>query len=152
MKKKTFWTYLGRLLIAVILVIVISLLGIFIFDRYNPATSDFKNMYSNSYWDELDGFMSYDELKKGEARFDYTSPEYESPYDEDDTVLEKINKSRYSEELNLIIDSLNRRLTTIKNELNNINAAHTAIPDVTPNIINFKGLFWVFLFFTDASP
>lgn len=64
MKKKTFWTYLGRSLIAVILVIVISLLGIFIFDRYNPATSDFKNMYSNSYWDELDGFMSYDELKK----------------------------------------------------------------------------------------
>ena len=121
MKKKTFWTYLGRLLIAVILVIVISLLGIFIFDRYNPATSDFKNMYSNSYWDELDGFMSYDELKKGEARFDYTSPEYESPYDEDDTVLEKINKSRYSEELNLIIDSLNRRLTTIKNELNTLN-------------------------------
>ncbi len=121
MKKKTFWTYLGRLLIAVILVIAISLIGIFIFDRYKPATSSFKNMYSTSYWDELDGFMSYDELKKGEARFDYTSSEYESPYDEDDTTLEKINKSRYSEELNLIIDSLNKRLTTIKNELYTLN-------------------------------
>lgn len=125
MKKKTFWTYLGRLLIAVILVVVISLLGIFIFDRYDSAKTNYKNMYPNSYWDELDGFMSYEELKKGEARYDYNSPEYESPYDDDDTILEKINKSRYSEELNLLVDSLNKRTTTIKNELATLNKVET---------------------------
>lgn len=121
MKKKTFWTYLGRLLIAIILVIAISLLGIFIFDRYKSEDANFKNMYPNSYWDELEGFKSYTELKKGEERYDYNSPEYENPYDEDDTLLQKITKARYTEELNLLVDSMNNRLTAIKNELKKLN-------------------------------
>lgn len=121
MKKKSLWSYIGKLLIALILIALISLVGIFIFDRYNPSTDSFSNKYKDSYWDELKGFQTYDELKKGEAKYDLNSSEYVSPYDEDDTILEKIYKARYVEELDQLIKSLESRSTTIKNEITSLN-------------------------------
>lgn len=121
MKKKSFWIYVGRVLIALILIAVISLVGIFMFDRYQPSADSYENEYADSYWDELKGFKTYDELKKGEESYDYTSPNYQSPYSEDDTLLEKINKARYQEELNLLIKEMETRETKIKNELKALN-------------------------------
>lgn len=121
MKKKTFWSYVGKLLLALILIALISVVGIFVFDRYQPSEDSVSNRYEDSYWDELKGFQTYEELKKGEERYDLNSPEYESPYDEDDTLLEKINKARYDAELNQLITSLQKRKTEVKNELASLN-------------------------------
>lgn len=117
MKKNPFWTYLRRALVAIICVVILSLVGIFIFDRYDPSNSSFTNVYSDDYWNSLDGFAKYEELKHDEDKYSIYSSKYVSPYDEDDNIFDKINKSRYTEELELITKPINDKLVSYRNKL-----------------------------------
>lgn len=120
MKKKTIWSYLKRIIIAVICVTILSFVGIYVFDKYDSTNSDFDNMYSSEYWDKLEGFKKYEELKADEDKYNILSSKYESPYDEDDNVFDKINKSRYVEELDLVVKPINNNLVSLKNQLANL--------------------------------
>lgn len=121
MKKTTFWTYLKRILFATICVVVLSLVGIFIFDRYDSYDSTFTNKYSNEYWDTLDGFKKYEELKSDEDVNNIYSSKYQSPFDEDDNIYDKINKARYIEELDSVTKTISDKLVALKNRLSVLN-------------------------------
>ena len=64
MKKHAFWTYLGRGLIALICILIISFIGIFSFDRYKGVSANNKD--KDTYWSKLEGFKTYDDLKDAE--------------------------------------------------------------------------------------
>lgn len=129
MKKKTFWTYLGRGLIALICILILSLIGIFVFDRYTPAKAQgSNNIKDDNYWLQLEGFKSYGDLLADENKYNILSPEYVSPfYHEDGTAMttyEKIHTARYNEEMDYVIKPLSDRLTKIDIELKNLNSVY----------------------------
>ena len=74
MKKHAFWTYLGRGLIALICILIISFIGIFNFDRYKGVSANNKD--KDTYWSKLEGFKTYDDLKADENKYNITSTEY----------------------------------------------------------------------------
>ena len=117
MKKKTFGTYLKRILIALIFVVIISLVGIFIFDRYESADSSYTNEFSNEYWDMLEGFQRYDELKAEDEKNNINSSEYILPYDVNATIAQKISSTRYVEEYEFLVKPIQDRYTVVQKEI-----------------------------------
>ncbi len=126
MKKRTFWTYLGRGLIALIFILIISFVGIFVFDRYSPVNAS--KVESDDYWVKLDGFKSYGELLADENKYNILSSEYVSPFYKEDgtpmTTYEKIQTARYTEEMDYVIKPLSDRITAINVELNTITSIY----------------------------
>lgn len=120
MKKTTFGTYLKRILIALIFVVLISLVGIFIFDRYESSNSSFTNEFSNEYWDMLEGFTRYDELKAQDEKNNINSTEYILPYDVNDTIAQKISSTRYMEEYDYLVKPIQDRYTVVVREISDI--------------------------------
>lgn len=121
MKKHAFWIYLGRGLIALISIIIISMVGIFVFDKYPTVKATYNQ--EDDYWTKLEGFSSYADLKANESKYDLASPNYESPfYDKDGnelSPLEKINAARYDEELTYVVRSFRDEITRLRIEKNN---------------------------------
>ena len=117
MKKKTFGTYLKRIIIALIFVVIISLVGIFIFDRYESSDSSYENEFSNEYWDMLEGFDRYDELKAKDEKNNMNSTQYILPYDVNDTIAQKISATRYIEEYEFLIKPIQERYTVVQKEI-----------------------------------
>lgn len=127
MKKHAFWTYLGRGLIALICILIISFIGIFSFDRYKGVSANNKD--KDTYWSKLEGFKTYDDLKANENKYNITSTEYVSPfYHEDGTEMtpaEKVETARYEEELDYVVKSIKDRITTLKNNIRNASNVYT---------------------------
>lgn len=143
MKKRTFWTYLGRGLIALICILILSFAGIFMFDRYSPVNASANK--NDDYWVKLDGFKSYGELLADENKYNILSSEYVSPFYHEDgtpmTTYEKIHVARYNEELDYVVKPLSDRITAIDVELR----ALTSVYEKTKNdwIIEMMGLSYV---------
>ena len=119
MKKKTFGTYLKRILLALIFVIIISLVGIFAFDRYESSNSIFENEFSNEYWDMLEGFSRYDELKAEEEGEGEEAPEEMET--EEDEESEDIDISDFEE--SLFNDLGQKYLTEVYNNIESFNTS-----------------------------
>ena len=120
MKKKTFGTYVKRTLIALIFVVLISVVGIFIFDRYPSAESSFTNVFDDDYWNVLEGFTRYDELKAQEDKNNINSNQYELPYKATDTLAQKISATRYTEELDFLVKPIQDRYDAIEKEIRDL--------------------------------
>jgi len=121
MKKHAFWIYLGRCLIALLCIVIISMVGIFAFDKYPTVKASYNQ--DDDYWTKLEGFSSYNDLMQKESKYDISSPEYVSPfYDSfgnELSPIEKINAARYDEELTYVVRSFREEITRLKNERNN---------------------------------
>lgn len=118
MKKHAFWIYLGRCLIAVLCIVIISLVGIFAFDKYPTVKAEYSEQ--DDYWVKLEGFKSYDDLKAEENKYNINSTEYESPfYDENGKELslyDKIYAARYKEELDNVVKTIKDRITELETQ------------------------------------
>ena len=144
MKKHTFWTYLGRCLIALIFIIIISFFGIFAFDRYSPVSAS--SSTTDDYWVKLDNFKTYGELLADENKYNILSSEYVSPFYHEDgtpmTLYEKIHAVRYTEEMDYVIKSISDRVSAINIELNAL--TNTYAKSKNDWIIEMMGLSYVY--------
>lgn len=138
MKKKTFGTYIRRTLIALIFVVLLSVVGIFIFDRYDSAESSFTNAFDDDYWNVLEGFERYDELIAKEEKNNINSNQYELPYKETDTLAQKISATRYTEELDFLVKSIQDRYSAIEKEIETLKKVTTS--DKAKWIFNLLGI------------
>lgn len=125
-----FWGFfrIKRLLLLALIIVIVSVVGIYIFDKYPSASTSYMgspNAYPDEYWSELDGFLTYEQLRQNEEKYNINSPAYETPYDINDTVIQRINKARYVEELALLTQPISEQILDLNSKITALNRVYS---------------------------
>lgn len=125
MKKNTFKKTLEGLLLLAILMIVLVLVGVFMFDKYASASSSYNNKYADDFFEKQEGFIHYKEYNDEAMKNYLRNSAYKLPYSKSDTIQEKIAKVRYLEELNVVLEETNSNIAKLEKELKDVNDVFT---------------------------
>lgn len=135
-KKKTFWTYIKRALLIIILVIVVTCLSVYFLGKYKASGTDYKdyNEFSDQFWETLDGFKHANTLKEEINCISVDNAKYVLPYDDllVTDPLEKCKSARYKEELEYIKETLTNE------ELAEVDAECTELAKTLKTWENYK--------------
>lgn len=106
-KKSTIWTYVKRMLLIVVALVVILFVSVYFLDVYKVSSNvkDYHNAYEDYYWEELErnGFVHFDDIIYEKNKADVLNEdEYEFPFDGDYDYVECIQAARYLEEVDYI--------------------------------------------------
>ena len=121
-----------KLSVASVLIIAIGIVvGIFMFDVYEPKTASFNNSSTKEYWNTLPGFEHYDDLyAKYVNTQNINHADYISPYtDPNASVSKKMKQARYKEELNLLISPYESELDDIESKLEEIESGKLEVTE-----------------------
>lgn len=115
MRKNRLGTLIKRTIL-VLLLVTISLFAIVYFaDQYKGTTSSYTNKYSDEYWQKLDGFTDYSDWVMTTHKYNINFPDdYIAPYNESDSLTDKILAARYTEELNVVTNDVYNEITRLE--------------------------------------
>ena len=125
-------TLIKRTLLTVLGVVVLSVLLVFIFDKYKPTENTFNNKYSDDYWNQevLEGFEYSADIYKRINKYDIeNTKEYVSPWvadglkEEQLTLEQRTTYGRYKLEHNIITKPITDVYNVLEPEIKGLNVA-----------------------------
>ena len=124
-------TLIKRTLLTVLGVIVLSVLLVFVFDKYKPTENTFNNKYSDDYWNQevLEGFEYSADIYKRINKFNIENKEYVAPWvadglkEEEVTLEQRATYGRYKLEHNIIAKEITEAYTALETEMKGLNTS-----------------------------